>query len=233
MNDRGLQPFRSRFFSFFCFFLTSLHSYRSVRMFLFFRYLVFDLTPYEYHYTEAYISVYNIQSETGAFEEKKKAWQETRGYFAANRNKGYDRVLDRNRFDARRGTTAPKARVPGAAKPLPPPTRFLTLAVTVSRYGGGGQPRVVTRLPLLALPRGCSSPRLTVGEFWRVGGAASPLQLHHLDPGSRVYRSFQLRLAVNIHPPISLTSRSTSIPEVVYIGHSTSTSIPDVVRGMR
>ena len=31
--------------------------------------------------------------------------------------------------------------VPGAAKPLAPPTRFLTLAVTASRHGGGGQPR--------------------------------------------------------------------------------------------
>ena len=137
-----------------------------------------------------------------------------------------------NYIDAREGTTAPKARSQERRSRSRAPTRILTLAVTASRYGGGGKPRFVARVPPLALPRdGCSSPRLTVGEF-RVDEAASPLKLR-LDPGSRVYRSFQLRLAVNIHPPISSTSRSTSIPEVAYIGHSTSTSIPDVARGTR
>ena len=142
------------------------------------------------------------------------------------------------------GTTAEGA-VPGARRrrgprsgeAAPAPTRVVVLAVTVSRHGGGGQPRVVTRPPLLALPPGgCSSPRLTVGRVsarrrGRLHLSNSTTSIPEVEDSALITPT--PRLAVNIHPPISIASRSTSIPEVVYIGHSTSTSIPDAVRGTR
>ena len=150
-----------------------------------------------------------------------------------------------------------RRRGPRSGEAARAPTRFLTLAVTASRYGGGGQPRFVTRVALLALPRGCSSPRLTVGEFSRRrGGFTSPTPPRsrkssisviptpprgqhpppnfdhkplHLNSGSRLYRSFHLHLNSGCRPRYAVRRIRSGDHYITYTRFdlSNSTSLPE------